>query len=103
MEKDESIRWLNALNNATLICSKFDFVLPSDAKQSIEELANWFFILMPSWERLQKEENPLISNIYKCNSLWELETYKEKVIWFEWSEKASVFKAYNDKKILLSK
>ncbi len=68
-EKRNDIKWMNAINNATIIISKridsFTEYSLEDAKKDVKELANWYFKLEPyfSNDNLPDELDKVIANI----------------------------------------
>lgn len=60
-EKNDNIKWLNALNNATLVISQYKESDPQKIKDQIENLANWFYSLEPKKEVSIDEINELIN------------------------------------------
>jgi hypothetical protein len=68
-EKRNDIKWMNAINNASLIISKkidsFAEYSIEDAKKDVKELANWYYKLEPYFvnDNLPDELDKAIANI----------------------------------------
>jgi hypothetical protein len=68
-EKRNDIKWMNAINNATIIISKkidsFAEYSIEDAKKDVKELANWYYKLEPYFinDDLPDELDKAIANI----------------------------------------
>lgn len=117
MNKEQSIRWMNALNNASLLVSwnlRLEVLTESELKSRVEDLANWFYELFP---KEINEENKTIEEeieaifpykelekkIESANTKEELEKLLEEVKGVAKESQSKVFWLYNDKKIKFKK
>ncbi len=111
MNKEQSIRWMNALNNASLLVSwnlKVEQITESELKARVEDLANWFYSLSPKIEQDIQEElealfpyKELEEKIQNANTSEELIKLLDEVKNVSKEAQARVFWIFNDKKLKL--
>lgn len=90
--KDESIRWMNALNWSTSIVSAMISNKPDgDIKLAIKDVANFLYNLEPDVTDLQDKIN-------KAQSIDELDSLKEEVAK---TDSVSIYWLWNERKIKL--
>lgn len=89
MNKDEQIRWMNSLTNATNSLSSISTEGKSveEVQRLIESMANWFYRVSPVGSELEIK-------IKACNSKEELDTLKEEV---EKTQDKNIYSTFNDK------
>ncbi len=88
MNKDEQIRWMNSLTNATNSVSLIsDGDSMAELKEKIEEMANWYYKVSPRGSELE-------AKIRACNNRQELDLLKKDV---EATQDKSIFSTFNDK------
>lgn len=111
MDKEKSIKWMNALNNASLLVSwnlKVEQITESELKARVEDLANWFFTLNPKeYQDAEAELNAIFPyqelerKIQEANTKEELLALLAEVNNVAKDAQARVFWIFNDKKIKL--
>lgn len=114
LNKEQSIKWLNALNNSCSIVSSTiqKMVLTeTELKERVEVIANWLYQLEPREEMLNSEVEKelealfpykdLEERIKNANTKEELLALTEEVKKVEKESQKRVFEIYNDKKIKL--
>ena len=89
---DQRIKWMNAINNATLIIANQKEDSTSPIRDAIEDLANWFYLLEPM-------NNAIEDKIDACNSKEELASLKEEIAA---TKDKNVFSRFNQKIIELN-
>lgn len=87
MNKDEQIRWMNSLTNASNLVSSLSPTTLEDAKEMIQDAANWFYRTAPQGSDLE-------AKIKACNNKEELDSLKEDV---KKTDDKNIFRTFNDK------
>lgn len=88
---DQRIKWMNAINNATLIIANQKSDLSAPLKESIEDLANWFYLLEPINSDIEEK-------IRLCNTKEQLALLKDEIAA---TKDKAIYASFNDKIIEL--
>ncbi len=89
MNKDEQIRWMNSLTNATNAVSnlKVENQTAEELQNLIESMANWYYRISPVGSELE-------SKIKACNNREELDSLKEEI---KTTGDKNIYATFNDK------
>lgn len=93
LSKDESIRWMNALNNAATLIS--NWIFNCENKEDYVLVSNWIYNLTPTIT-----ETGMSEKISSISSKEELKTIKPTI---EETKDVALYAKFNKKAIELSK
>lgn len=90
---DQRIKWMNSINNATLVVTKLIEKSTTDinVKDELTDLANWFYLLEPINSDIEEK-------IRLCNTKEQLALLKDEIAL---TKDKSIYASFNDKIIEL--